>query len=448
MAHSGYTKGMRGLVLILLSVAMGPRNSYARMTQRGLLDIAREGESVVVGTIITSTKDSAQMKIEVVVRGPISTPQISVSNDLVGNHRPRLNLKAGDNAVLFLKSAGPNSRFVVVAKGRGKIPLGDDKTKTLAAVQEILRIALLKDEDSTNRAMLAAVISPNQLLRSEARRYISNDLAQSSLILNYQREFIRLLEHRDDFVRLAALEGLRMARAPDSIPVLIRMTRESNREIVESASKALAPYDTAQTLKPLIALTRHPDSMVRIRAAIDLGNNSRKPEAKTALIVLLNDKDDQVRATAPTQLIRWIKNGEADELIPKLMGMLDDPSEAVQSSVVTALAARQRASEVEPLLNILRRREITAQLEGYTIAGLHSLYLYGGPQAQRRIEANLGLVAASFKRGRAPAAASSVPLLKIVKDPGARAALRWAEKKHPNEYVRNAAKGALAASIN
>lgn len=427
---------------------MGPRNSYARTTQRGLLDIARESESVVVGSIIEAGKGSAQLKVENVLQGPIKTPRITVSNDLVGDCFPSLNLKAGDKAVLFLKSAAQNSRFVVSDKGHGKVPLGDDKTKTLAAVQEILRIALLKDEDSTNRAMLAAVISQNQLLRSEARRFISNDLAQSHLIMNYQSDLVRLLEHRDDFVRLAALEGLRLARAPDSIPVLIRMTRESSRDIVESASKALAPYDTAETLKPLIALTRHPDSMVRIRAAIDLGNHSRKPEAKGALVVLLNDKDDLVRATAPTQLIRWIRNGEADELIPKLMIMLDDPSEAVQSSVVTALAARQRASEVEPLLTILRRREITPQLEGYTIAGLHSLYLYGGPQAQRRIEANLGLVVASFKRGRAPAAASSVALLKSARAPEAKAALQWAEKKHPNEHVRNAAKGALAALMN
>jgi HEAT repeat protein len=239
-------------------------------------------------------------------------------------------------------------------------------------------------------------------------------------------------------VRTAALSGLQFARSDEALPLIIEATRDDSPRVVSQASMALGQYDTPESVAALIALTRSPDADIRTRAAIDL-DDSRRPEAKQALKRLLDDPDPTVRAHAPRRFFGLLRRGQADDVVPTLISMLDDPVDEVRAAAAHALGESRNSAAVEPLVGVLQREAIGPGTEDWTLKALALLYTRAGPEARRVIEFNLDLIIASLKRGQWHASWGAAEILGSAKTPQAIAALEWAAEEHPLPGVRDLA---------
>jgi HEAT repeat protein len=259
-----------------------------------------------------------------------------------------------------------------------------------------------------------------------------------------------LLEATNDpepSVRSAAAEALGTLGYEEAIPRLIELTQSDDRSVIRVASQALGKYDTRESTAALIALTKHDDPEIRKRAGYDVCR-SRRPEVKEALKAMLYDEDPRVRADAPRRFINWFRRGEADDVLPRLMEMLDDPVPEVRYTATTALSNSSNTEVVPVLIAELEKTPEDENIKSVILSALYRHYSSGNAGAREMIEERFQLIIHILKDGDSndPLGNSSQALriLESSDKPEANQAIEWAAESHPNNETRAYAKRCLA----
>jgi HEAT repeat protein len=277
--------------------------------------------------------------------------------------------------------------------------------------------------------------------------YISARLAYSKLRERYKAQLVALLGSDDPDAQRAGLNGLRFVKAKEAVTRMIELSRSRDLTVVDSASLALAHYDTAETAAALIALTRHETPEIRCRACVDL-SSSRRPESKAALAAMLDDKAVEVRAIAPRGLVYLLRAGAADDLLPQLATLLKDPDGRVRVRAADALGETRNVQAIPPLLEVLQAGGISRELKYSVLGALECHYSKDDPPAKPLVEKHMDLVIAALRDDNAEAGFGpsfhAVGILSLCRLPEAKAALEWAVKSHPNQEIRSYAQRSLA----
>ncbi len=91
-----------------------------------------------------------------------------------------------------------------------------------------------------------------------------------------------------------------------------------------------------------------------------------RPEAKAALVALMDDPHEDVRAMSPRGLVFLLRQGKADDAVPRLVQMLADPSEKVRARAAEELGEVRDATVVPPLLRLLEDERLARQSQPLT----------------------------------------------------------------------------------
>lgn len=436
------------LVLCLVLVVAVPAS--ADLLSFTVLELVEQSDVVIVGKVLAVEDDSAKVEIAEVLHGELDGESVLVTPIYVqGCTRRSLNFAAGEEVLVF-GTIGEAKQLTVVAEGHGKIGLRPKKKEMeVTAAKRLLEIAFLKDEHDKNAAMLALVRSNSERLRFESHRYIVCRISHSKLREQYKDQLIALLDDGDLAIQRTALQAIKSVKADDAVARIVELTQSQDTGIAEAASMALVQYDTPESVSALIALTRHENPLMRRQASVDL-RRSRRPEAKEALIRLLDDKDDDVRAMAPRGFYNWLSRNEADDVLPKLVAMLDDPVAKVRASAAETLGECRNSKVVPPLLGLLERQSANSDVEREVLRGLYRHSRKGGAEARALIDKDIHLVVAVLRRGDPTdmhgLAFTAVEILNMSNTAEAKAALQWAAESHPDEETRTYAKRLLSTA--
>ena len=198
-------------------------------------------------------------------------------------------------------------------------------------------------------------------------------------------ELILLLSHSDHIVRIDATKALGGMKIKEAIPNLIALLDDTNDNVRLAAIGALGKLKVKRVVQTLIGfLKNHPSNHYEIIEALV---NIDAKEAIPALINLLKDKSNINRSTlisalkelqateAIPILIDMLKTHEdnwqygdslqyivamtlkklkANQLIPKILGLLNDESSRVRDTTITTLG-KLRLTEAIPNLEVLSR---------------------------------------------------------------------------------------------
>ncbi|HEX7262010.1 MAG TPA: HEAT repeat domain-containing protein, partial [Luteolibacter sp.] len=435
---------LMGVSLIFAGPLVEP--GLAKMRYCTILELAEQSDTAFVGKVTVVGNDTADAEVSEVLSGKLAAKSVTITPVLIQHCvGSDINFTVGEEMMIFGKMADDN-RVRVSASGQGKITL-DPKNRDmmLAAVRRIIEIAPLEESDK-NKAMLAEVRSRNQPLSRESRHYIASRISHSKLNHHYQDELISLIAENDPELQLTGLQGIEFVDSRDVIPRMGELTRSGDLRVVAAASMALKRYDTAESTAAIVALTKHDNPQVRIRACIDL-DYSRRPEAKAALIRLFDDGDPEVRAMGPRGLVQWLRRNDADDVLPRLVAMLSDGDSRVRASAAEHLGECRNSGLIAPLLDALGK----PQDENMKRSILNSLYCHyskGDPRARELIDNDIRLVAATLRSGgpndASGASFQAVGILSLSTRAEARESLQWAAKSHPNAEIRSHAEQSLS----
>lgn len=412
---------------------------------QSFLQLAGKSETALVGRIVDLKNDAATIQVSETIFGPPVAGVISVAPmstaDCLGRSS---SAAAGQEVVLLLKTTGPK-QYAVVGDGEGKMTLRQaNRAADLEAARKLIEHSRLKDLDKLHRAMLALVKSRNDILRREACNYVAVEIGNAGNRRDYADQLIAMLALDDKDARFSALIALRDLRVEKAIPSLIQLTRGTDARLADAASVALGQYDTPESVRALLGLLHGPDVALRQRAAIDLGNNSRRPEAKAALVALLDDPDPRLREMAPRRLTKWLWAEKAEDVVPKLISMLDDPQVKIQTAAAETLGESRLPSIVQPLLDVLARPHLNPTLEVRTLGSLSQAYDRNGTGAVEIIHRGLPRLVAVLERGdNVGGELRTIDLLGRTRTPEALAALKRAAESHPHQETREAARQVL-----
>lgn len=424
--------------------------AQAKMRDYSELELAELSDVAFVGSVVSVGADAASIRITQVLAGDLAAPTVSVTPVRVQHDLgTSVNFKADETVLIFAnKNKADGKQVTVVAGGYGKVPLDAARQDVeIAAAKRVLAIAAMKDEDQKNRAMLAEVRSPNDRLRRESQRYIVIKLSHSELRQNYKDELVSLLDARAPDLQRTGLQAIRFIKSEQTIPRIVELTRSADLQVVSDASMALSQYDTPQSVAALVALTQHDDPRARMRACIDL-SPSRRPEGKAAIRRLLDDKDPRVRAMGPRGLVYWLRRNDANDVLPRLVEMLNDPVADVRAAAAQELGECRNSDLVPPLLAALKKEPETREMKLRTLQALYCHYSKGDARAKELIDKDIQLVVDAVRTGGANdsvgPAFPAVGILDLSATPEAREALKWAAESHPNQEIRDYAKRCLA----
>ncbi len=410
----------------------------ARASRRpnvSFLERTQTSDLIVAGTLGVIGEGRAQFAVERAFKGDVATAIVEVAPVENVSRGSRI-FRPGETVVLFLKRAQP---LTILENGWAALTYTPQtKTQTFEAVQTLLKLPPRADKEAVARAMFGLATSDNPILKSEARRVISNlpfDRDQPAL---YEQESVELLRNPAADVRQMALRGLQFRQSQLALPLIIEIARGDDEKLIEDASMALAAYQTPATDEVLIALTNYPNPEIRLRAIVDLGNgNNRSPAAKAALVARLSDANDRVRALAPTRLVGFLRDGKAPEVVPLIIEMLDDPSVEVQADAVRALGESADARAVAPLFAVLKRPTNSEQINTFAIGSLRQIYSRLDAATRPPVTSDeLNLIAAFLGRHSDFSGTSAVALLGDIGSPPALAILRETARNHPDPYLR------------
>jgi len=433
-------------LLWFLAVLVKP--AHADMRYFCLYELAEQSDLVFTGKVTALTDDAASIAVSEVLSGKLETNEVSVT-PIKLRHCVGLSINFSiDEEVLIFGKKGYKQHVTVAADGHGKRALYPNTQQTeIAAAKRLLVISEL-NEHAKNKAMLAEVKSNNERLRFEAHHYIISRISQSERRDVYKDDLVSLIQDTDPEIQRTGLQGVQFIQDPNLIPLLAERTHSENVHIVKVASMALAQHDTPESAGALIALTKHDNPEIRIRAAIDLGNGSTHPEAKEALRVLLDDKDPKVRAMAPRRFVRWFRRGQADEVLPKLVEMLNDEEPKVCAEAAHVLGECRNSELVPPLLKTLKNHPQDKDIQWMTLNALYCHYSKGDNKAQELINDEINLITIILT-GMGPdtdyrSSFNAVGILDLSSKEVAKESLKWAAKNHPNKEIRAYAQRCLS----
>jgi len=173
---------------------------------------------------------------------------------------------------------------------------------------------------------------------------------------------IGVLQHPDSDVRWKAAIALGEIRDPRAIGPLIRQLSDTDRFVKSRVAHALGMIG-APAVHPLIQTLHDGDGNQRWGAAIALGG-IKDPAAVDPLILTLADKYENVRAEAAAALV-----AVGEPAIAPLIRFLKYSEGTVRIDVMTALGELHASDAIEPLVQMLEkadegeRRAIAATLD-------------------------------------------------------------------------------------
>jgi HEAT repeat protein len=221
---------------------------------------------------------------------------------------------------------------------------------------------LMRDPDSEVRSaagrLIAILHPPERLLQQLAGRETGEKLAaiEGLAAIGGQRAFAALLETAarapEESVRQAAKSTLAGAEGTEAFPFLMTSLNHED-PILRSVAKDALRACGFRALAPLLSALRDPRKTVRSTAA-ELISDLRLQEGAEALVSLLSDPVDEVRAQAARSLARLSERGPGT--MAALRKSLSDSSTLVQEEAACALASLGDSTAVVPLLDFLRHR--------------------------------------------------------------------------------------------
>jgi len=434
-----------GMALLMFAFA-GP--AHANMRFFTMLELAERSDVVFVGTVTAVADDTATLTIDDVLSGTLNMESVwSVSPIHIQHCVGRsINVSVGEQALVFGKKTD-GKQVKVAAGGQGKIKLTPEKQKmNILAAKRMLAIATM-EEHKKNEAMLALVKDENERLRSESRHYIISRISHSKLRNEYKDDLASLIRDTDPEIQRIGLQGIQFVQAQDAIPRIGELTRSENLGVVSAASMALGQYDTKESVAALIALTKHENPKIRIRACIDI-DRSRRPEAKEALKQLLDDEDPKVRAKGPRGLVYWLRRNEADDVLARLVEMLNDADLDVRASAADKLGECRNSKLVPPLLAALKKEPQDKNMKRSIFRALYCHYSKGDAEAKELIDKDIHLIIAALKGGGPNdtfgPSFQAVGILNLSSLIEAKDALKWAAHSHPNKEIKAYAQRSLS----
>jgi len=418
---------------MLVLSAPAHSSSYAPLS---LLQVSEASPLVLEGRVVSVGEDEAVFEVAKVMKGTTEAERLR----LPVLRTPGLRIPpytVGEQAVVFLadKAVNPSMQVRLISPMGGRVILKPGRQAAdRFAVQEILALASLGDTHERELAMIEAATADNQLIRDEGLSFLRIRLPYSDHRDDCAPALTALLTHADTAIAAASASGLQFAKYEPSIAPLIDATRQSDTNLVRAASLALGKFDTAESAAALIALLDHVDPRMRSRAAIDL-SMSRRPEVKQALLAALDDPDTHTRAIVTGRFFQWMRNDDADDVVPRLVEMLADPAIEVRAAAADSLSESRDARIVPPLLAVLREPDLDARIAGRVFGTLYSLRSKAGPAAAELIDPEMALYLDLLKR--VPEVGFQlVGLLDLIGGQPAQEALQWAAESHPQQRVR------------
>jgi len=411
-----------------------------------MLELAEESKVTFVGTVTAVGKDAATVAVGEVLAGKLQRGAVSVTPIHIQHCTgSSLRLTVAE-AVLIFGKVNEAGQVVIAAHGQGKIRLEPARRQeTIQAAKRLLAIAPLQEREK-NKAMLALIRSPNRRLSTESRYYIGSKISHSKIRDEYNDDLVSLIQADDPVIQATGLQGMEFVKAPEAIPRMVELTRSKDIEVVRAASMALGKYDTPESTAALIALTKHKEFELVSRACIDL-DTSRRPEAKEALKKLLYHQDPKIRAMALRGLVMWLRHDKADDVLPRLVEMLDDPDLRVRTAAADSLGETRNSAAVPPLLAVLREDPQGKDMKRLLVQSLSRHYSYSDAKARELIDQEIELIIAALKSGDPRnsfgPAFRAVRILRLSPKAAARDALKWAAESHPNEEIKAYAKRSL-----
>ena len=200
-------------------------------------------------------------------------------------------------------------------------------------------------------------------------------------------------------VRRAAVKGVSQRAAPEAIEALLNsvVANHHNPSLLNSALQVLASSDV-DTISPLLDLLKHPESDLRMQAALALGEQ-RNPRAVDALIQAMNDEDPNVQYHAIEALGKLKSENVVDKLVqvaetrdfflgfaalealaqigdpsivPRIVPLLDDP--LLGDQTINLLGQLGDDSVVAPLTALLNTANDSTYLIARALATLSGRY--------------------------------------------------------------------------
>ena len=242
-------------------------------------------------------------------------------------------------------------------------------SKHFDKMQQRVTIAPLRDGDSVAGLIVTVEDVTDRL---ERERELATRLAQGdestrldaaeTLRDNQSYDATPLLDALSDNswrVRRAAVKGVSQRAAPEAIAALLNSVVENhhNPSLLNSALQVLAASEV-DTISPLLDLLQHPDSDLRMQAALALGEQ-RNVRAAGALIDALKDDDTNVRYHA-IEALGKLKAVEAVDALAEIAETSHFFLGFAALDALTAIGDPRIAPRIVPLLKdeLLRNQAI------------------------------------------------------------------------------------------
>lgn len=162
---------------------------------------------------------------------------------------------------------------------------------------------------------------------------------------------IGALKHPETVVRRRAANTLGWIKDPRAVEPLIGAFKDPQREVRLAALLALERFKNPRSVEPMIAALADPDRSVRSIAARALGASGDRRAVKP-LIALLEGGDERSASSAAGAL-GVLKDPTALE---PLIAALDSPHASVRSEAAHALASLKDPRAIGPLVSALKKR--------------------------------------------------------------------------------------------
>lgn len=430
--------------LIMFAVAL---KVNADMGYLGLFDLAEKSDVTLVGKVTTVGPDTATLEVTEVLAGEWKAKTATLSPITMATCTGAIvNFKVGEEALVLGRKAEGDRLNLDVSGGGKRTMIEENRSDTMALVRTILGMLKLPATEQ-KFAMLEAARSKNFGLRVEASCFISTRISSAEDQQKYAPQLIALLNDSVPEVQRIGLQALRFAKVPEAQARIIELTLSTDINVVSDASICLSPINTPESIAARIALASHANPDIRVRACIDL-DNCRTLEAKAVLTKLLYDKDAKVRAMAPRGFVYWLRDDNADDVIPRLLEMLADENAEVRSSTADKLGECIRPELIAPLIATVKRPGQDDATMRAAFQALSCQYSKGKSASRELVEAELQIVIDAVKNGKANdsygPAFQCLGILDLCTKPEAKEALLWASKFHPNAEIRDYAERSLS----
>lgn len=417
------------------------------MIYLGLFELAEKSDVTLVGEVVAVGAESATLKVTEVLSGEWKVELANVSPITMATCTGHYaHFKIGEE-VLVLGRKTPNGQLKLDESGWGKRTLTDEcRDAAIALVRLVLDTLKLPAHDQ-KLAILEAARSKNPMVRSEASTFISRRISDAENKQKYAPQLVALLNDSLPEVQRIGLQALRFAKVPEAHSRIIELSRSDDIGVVTDASLCLSPINTPASIAARIALASHSNPEVRIRACIDL-DNCRTAEAKAALAKLLHDKDARVRAMAPRGFVYWLRDNNAEDVLPSLLEMLADENAEVRASAADKLGECIRADLVPPLLAVIKKPGQDAATLRAAFQSLYCQYSKGKSEGRTLIDVDIQVIIDAVKSSDASEsygpAFHSIGILDLCTKAEAKETLRWAAQLHPNTEIRGYAAHSLS----